>query len=285
MKFKLACMLIIGLIPFHLSATDPIKSEDNAPKNYAEDGIFYAAENKNILANPDFENGTSYWTLGKYNGATATFTADSISTEFNGKQAVIHTGGSLEMDYSDIQFFSFMEVSSNTIYNISFSASVKKTTLISVSIGNGIDIFYEEKLLLRPEKKHYGPFTFKADLDELFAFFALNLGRTNTKITVDEVLITADHTEKKFNEIIANSGINIEHIPNSNELYIQLPTSAKDDYPIIFTNEKGKTVKTDKIRTGSQELFINLQSSFERGNYIMKVFAADKTMSYSLSID
>lgn len=284
MKIKLAFALVFCLGNLNLFAADLSGSGNNEPGRHDEDGIFYAAEKQNLLKNGDFENGTSFWTLGKYNGGTATFYSDSIDNPFSGNQAKIQSFGSFTKDFMDIQLFSFLEITQNTIYHISFKASVRNECLISASIGNGIDTFFEEKMLLRPEQIHYGPFVFKGNADEAFSFFALNLGRTNSTVCFDDIVITADNTEKQFNNIIANSGINIETLSNSKELYIHLPTNAKTDYPIVFIDEQGKTVGTSRILEGSQELLLNLKNTLKTGAYTMKVFTPEKTIAYNLQI-
>jgi hypothetical protein len=284
MKIKLAFLFLIYLSNLNLFATDPSESGNKNTLQYDENSIFYAAEKINLLKNGDFENGTSYWTLGKYNGGTATFYTDSIDNPFPGNLAKIQSSGSFTKDYKDIQLFSFLEITQNTIYHITFKASVSSECLISASFGNGIDTFFEEKLLLRPEETLYGPLVFKGNADEAFSFFALNLGRTNSTISFDDIVITADNTEKQFNNILANSGINIETLSKSKELYIHLPTNAKTDYPIVFIDEQGKTVGTSRIQEGSQELLLNLQNTLKTGAYTMKVFTPDKTIAYNLQI-
>jgi hypothetical protein len=284
MRIKLAFLIVILFTITNLFATDPSEAGNKRINQYDEDGIFYAAEKQNLLKNGDFENGTSYWTLGKYNGGTATFYTDSTNNPFSGNQASIQSFGSFTKDYADIQLFSFMEISENTIYHVTFKASVSSECLISASFGNGIDTFFEEKLLLRPEETHYGPFVFKGNVDEAFGFFALNLGRTSTTISFDDIVVTADNTEKQFMDILANSGINIETLNHGKELFIHLPTSAKSDYPVIFINEQGKTVGTARIREGSQELFFNLKNNLKAGVYTMKVFIPEKTLAYNFQL-
>lgn len=284
MKIKLAFLIVFLLTNLNLFATEPSESGNKPVNHYNEDGIFYAAEKQNLLKNGDFEIGTSYWTLGKYNGGTATFYTDSIDNPFTGNQAKIQSSGSFTKDYMDIQLFSFLGITKNTIYHITFKASVSSECLISASFGNGIDTFFEEKMLLRPEETNYGPFVFKGNVDEEFSFFSFNLGRTNSTISFDDIVITADNTEKQFSDILANSGINIETLSNGKELYIHLPTSAKIDYPIIFINEQHKTVGTSRIREGSQELFLNLQNNLKTGTYTMKVFTPEKMLAYNFQI-
>ena len=284
MKSKLANLFIIGFLPLNLWATEPSEPSKTSENRYDKDGIFYAAELENLLKNADFENGTSYWTLGKYSGGTATFFTDSIADFSSGKHAIIHSSGSFNRDYMDIQLFSFLEISQNSIYSITFKASVTSECLISISIGNGIEILYEQKLLLRPEEVSYGPFIFKSSIDDSFSFFAFNLGRTNSTISFDDVIITVDNTEKHFNKILASGGINIETLNQGLELFIQLPTSAKTDYPIIFINDQGKTVSTTKIREGSQEIFLPTSATMKKGSYTMKVFTPEKTLAYNFQI-
>jgi hypothetical protein len=286
MKKKLAFVILIVIAPFYLSATDPTKNDNSTerPAQHDEGGIFYVAQSANLLQNPDFENGTSYWTLGKYNGGSATFYTDSIAGIFSGRQAVVESKGSFKNEFEDIQLLSFIEISKNTIYTISFQATVKAACLISISMSNGIDTFFDEKLLLRPEQTIYGPYSFKSIVDESFTYFAFNLGRTNASMVFDDVKIAADDTEKQFEQIVSNAGINIHPASQGKELYIQLPTAAKADYPVVFTNEKGKTLRTAKINEGAQELFLQLDSKLQMGNYVVQVFAPEKTHAYNIHI-
>jgi hypothetical protein len=286
MKKKLAFVILIVIAPFYLSATDPTKNDNSTerPAQHDEGGIFYVAQSANLLQNPDFENGTSYWTLGKYNGGSATFYTDSIADIFSGRQAVVESKGSFKNEFEDIQLLSFIEISKNTIYTISFQATVKAACLISISMSNGIDTFFDEKLLLRPEQTIYGPYSFKSIVDESFTYFAFNLGRTNASMVFDDVKIAADDTEKQFEQIVSNAGINIHPASQGKELYIQLPTAAKADYPVVFTNEKGKTLRTAKINEGAQELFLQLDSKLQMGNYVVQVFAPEKTHAYNIHI-
>jgi hypothetical protein len=286
MKKELALIIFSGLIPFYLFAQYTIENEAviERPSQHDKSGIFYFAHAKNLLLNSDFENGTSYWTLGKYNGGIATLYTDSVNNSFSGKQAVVQAGGSFNREYEDIQLFSFMEISKNTIYTISFQASVKTACLISISLSNGVDTFFDEELLLRPEQTIYGPFSFKSNTDEAFSFFAFNLGRTNATMVFDDVTITADDTEKQFEQIVSNAGINIHQVSQGKELYIQLPTAAKADYPVIFINEKGKTLRTAKIHEGAQELFLKLDNQLQMGNYVVQVFAPEKTHAYNFQV-
>ena len=285
MRFVLIVLITAGLGFSGICAPgDPEEKEKDKTSTHSKDGIFYSLKNDLIIQNPDFSNGTSYWTLGKFNGGNADFYTDSIDDDLNGHHAVIHSRGSFSNNFDDIQLFSFLEISKNSIYSISFEASVKTASLISISISNGIEIFYEEKLLLRPGRNLYGPFNFRSDVDETFAYFAFNLGRTSGKLHFDEVSITADDTEKQFRQIVENSGINIHALSGGKELYIQLPVTAKNDYPVIFSNEKGRAIKTANIPEGSSELWIQLDENMTRGQYLMKVFASEKVLAYRLII-
>jgi hypothetical protein len=280
MKMQLTILLLTFVCSLPSFATDPTEKKAS---QHNEGGIFYSADQQNLLKNPDFSNSTSCWTLGKFNGGNATFFTDSLQNPLSGPQAIVVSGGSFTDAYEDIQLFSSIEISQNTIYSITFEAFVKKASLISISVGNGMDAFYDEKLLLRPEQTIYGPFTFKSGTDEAFAFFSFNLGRTNATLGFDNVSITADNTEKQFQEIVTNTGINI-HPVGHKELYIQLPTVAKTDYPVICVNGNGKAVRTDKIREGSQELFFRFDENLQAGNYTIKVFAPEKTVAYNFQV-
>jgi hypothetical protein len=284
MKIKLAFLIVILFTITNVFATDPSEVGNKPINPNDEDGIFYTAEKQNLLKNGDFENGSRYWTLGKYNGGTATFYTDSTDSPFSGNQARIQTFGSFTKEYTDIQLLSFMKISENTTYRISFKASVSSECLISFSFGNGIDTFLEEKLLLRPEERQYGPFVFTGNVDEAFGFFALNLGRTNTNMSFDDILVTTENTEKQLIDILANSGVSIETLNHGKQLFVHLPNNAKSDYPVIFINEQGNTVGTAQIKEGCQKFFFNLKGHLKAGAYTMKVLIPEKTLAHNFRI-
>jgi hypothetical protein len=87
MKIKLAFLIVILFTITNVFATDPSEVGNKPINPNDEDGIFYTAEKQNLLKNGDFENGSRYWTLGKYNGGTATFYTDSTDSPFSGNQA------------------------------------------------------------------------------------------------------------------------------------------------------------------------------------------------------
>lgn len=288
MKMRFLLIMLIGVgIDFSCLAAaegDGADKENRKIASHDKNGIFYTTKNEILIQNPDFSNGTSYWTLGKFNGGSADFYTDSVSSVLNGHHAVVLSNGSFSQQFDDIQLFSFLELSKNSIYSITFSASVLKASLISISIGNGMDSYYEEKLMLRPGQNLYGPFTFKSDVDESFAFFSFNLGRTTGKLCLDEVSITEDNTERQFHQVVENTGINIHAAGNGKELFIQLPVEAKTEYPVIFANEKGRAIKTSSIPAGNRELWIQLDENMQQGNYVIKVFSPEKVLAYRFNI-
>lgn len=285
MLLKLTYLFLLICCSISLSATDPPKTSRSAPDPIDDRSIFYSAEASNLIKNPEFEKETKHWFLGKYNGGSATLATDSACDKFKGRFALIKTSGVFDSNYEDIQLFSFLEISRNTNYKISFKASVHEECLISLTLSNGIETYFEEKLLLRPGQTNYGPFIYKGGFDESFAFFSFNLGKTHNSIAFDDISILADNTEKDFNELLAKSGINIEMIANGRELYISLPTSAKSDYPLIVVNDKGQTVKAQKILEGNQEGFINLQNTYDPGDYLLKIISPDKLLTYKFKVD
>jgi hypothetical protein len=284
MKNKLACIIVAISLPISLLAGDPAKKAEGNTKVHDAKGIFYTAENFNLLTNPGFENGSSYWTLGKYNGGSATLRIDTTKNKTNSAIALIQTFGSFGKEYSDIQLFNFLEMTEKTVYSISFQAFVDKEFLISISVSDGSQDFFEEKLLLRPGQTNYGPFIFQSPQTESYSFFAFNLGRTNDVLKFDNIQITADHTEKRFDEVVSNNGFNLLEIKPGEEFYIQLPTGAKADYPVLLMDENGRTVFTDIIEGGIQEKTIKLRNSLKPGNYLMQVFEPQKTLASNIYI-
>lgn len=284
MKNKLACFIIVILSSISLLANEPAKSTENPNSKYDENSIFYAAENRNLIGNPGFEESTNNWTLAKYNGSAANFKTDSLNSSFADCHGIVHTSGSLDMQYEDIQLINFLEISQHTNYNISFKAIVEEECLISISLSNGIETYFEEKLLLRPGQTIYGPYSYKSDFEESFTFFSFNLGRTEATISLDDISITADNTEKEFENIIAKSGINFKTSSGGRELFISLPTSARFDYPIAVYNEMGKSIKTNKIREGSQEVFLKIHNTIDPGNYTLKIYGPDEVLNHKFSI-
>jgi len=284
-KWLTTLLLLIGLIkPINATDKNDPNSEKTTTNTYPEHGIFTGEQKSNLISNAGFENRTSSWTLGKFNGGTGLFTTDTIH-QISGEQSALVITENTTQDYTDVQLFTFFQISGQTRYSISFQAEVANTNLVSLTVGNGFETFFEEKFLLRPEQKLYGPFNFKSSKDDQFTFLAFNLGKTKGELRFDDVVIQADYTDKKFNQILANTGINLWPVDKYREFYLQLPTVATEDYPVVFLNEHGKTVKMDKISQGIQEKQFYLNENFEKGSYTLKVFTPYKTLAYNFELE
>ncbi|NJN25770.1 MAG: hypothetical protein HC819_07295 [Cyclobacteriaceae bacterium] len=140
----------------------------------------------NLIQNFGFEENTRQWILGKYNGGMGVFLADSIAP-IAGNSSAIVVSSNQGKELQDLKLFTAVDLPVQEHYSLTFSASVKKACLISVSIDNGVTALIEEKLLLRPGVELYGPFTFCNDYNEPFLFLAFNLGKTSQKIKIDNV--------------------------------------------------------------------------------------------------
>ena len=283
MPTKLVYLLLLIPIPFRLQATDPTKTIESSHRGYDDRGIFYSAKAENLIKNGGFESMASSWFLGKYNGCSATFSTDSVDNQFDGNYAIVETSGSPARKHEDIQLFNFLEISENTSYHITFKASVQKECLISVTFSNGIEIFHEIPLVLQPGKAEYGPFIYKSGISESFTYFSINLGKTETIIALDDLTIKADYTEKEFQEIIASSGFNI--MSTSSELHLSLPTPAKSDYPFVVLDEKGQIQKAHKILEGSQDAVLKFNHTMAAGQYRVRIFSPDKTLTHEFRIE
>ena len=288
MKEKLAILLvaICCIIPYQVFASDKNDPATKTANSSSHDnrGIFSHDDKSNLISNSGFEKFTSGWMLGKYNGGSGFFTTDSINA-ISGKQSGVVLTENQKQDLSDVQLFSFLEISKNTLYAFSFKASVQKTCLISISVSNGVEIFYEEKLLLQPEKKDYGPYIFQSEIDEPFSFFAFNLGKTNREIRLDEVVIQTDITEFDINKKITDTGINLGQKKALKTLHINLPKASEGEYPLVVMDEKGNTIAIDNIGKGEQKIHFTLNSDFEEGQYVLKIFTPSRTLAYNFEIE
>lgn len=285
MKNNLRGILLILILPIQLLAT-----EGNQPKStensFPDDGIFTGTKNNNLIANPGFENKTSNWTLGKHNGGVGLFTTDTSSTMSEERSALLITDNQ-NGDYNDLQLFTFIPLTSLTRYSISFQASVKSACLISISISNGFDTFFEEKFLLRPDTKYYGPFLFASKNDDPFVFFSINLGKTNTRILLDDVEIQTDQTEREFEHILSNSGINVYQHQTATEssIYINTPTVAINEIPILLYDEDNRIILSSRILKGESEATISLISLSNCKNCLLKVFTPERQEIFKIKFN
>lgn len=285
MNKKLILLLITIATLLQTYARD--KNDPNAPKsNYPDEGIFTGTREINLIANPGFENHTSKWTLGKYNGGSGLFTIDTVNI-ISGKQTALIQSDNQQGDYHDLQLFTFLPLAHQTRYSISFQADVKTACLISISIGNGFETLFEEKFLLRPGIKQYGPFVYNCVEDDPFSYFAFNLGKTNNKMRFDDITIQADHTEREFNEVIAKTGINVHYNTSSkeNSIFISSPRETSTDLPIILYDQDNNVIFTNKLFKGYNEANIKLNNELSKGNYQLKVFTPDKIESFRFVVN
>lgn len=284
-KWLTAFIVFMNIIHLGYSTDNGNKNSDkNKSKTYTEKVIITGDQEANLIQNPDFENSTSNWTLGKFNGGAGLFTTDTTHV-LSGTQSGLIITENTNLDYADVQLFTHFKLTKHTRYSISFSAEVDSVCLISLTVSNGFETYFDQKFLLKPGQRQYGPFNFKSESDDPFTYFAFNLGKTHHKLRFDDVRVRADYTDKKFNKILANSGINLWFQDGNKEFYLQLPTAAYADYLVVFMNTNGKTFKIDKINQGIQEKQFTLDSSFKKGTYTLKVFTPEKTFAYNFQIE
>ncbi|MCG8311338.1 MAG: hypothetical protein MI975_28375 [Cytophagales bacterium] len=284
-KWILIVLVIGNTIRSYAGNDNTEENKETKRTAFPEDGIFTGRRESNLLANPGFENRTSRWTLGKVNGGIGLFTTDSVPGNANTRKAVVITKNE-NKNYGDVQLFTYFNLTDQTAYSIEFMAEVEKTSLISISIGNGFTTFYEKKFLLRPEVKHYGPFHFASKINEPFCFFSFNLGKTNTTILLDDVIVRADHTEREFNKVIANSGINLHYnqSDSENSVFLSLPTELSTELPIMLYDENKNLVFAKKLRRGEKEAIINLDKELDKGIYVLKLYRFDKLESFKFTL-
>ena len=114
-------------------------------KYSTDKGIFTGATDHNLIQNPGFENKTSKWSLGKYNGGSGLFTTDTLNPIAGNQSALVITDNQGK-HYYDVQLFTFFNLQKKALYSITFKAEVTSNSAISVSVSNGFETFYEAKL-------------------------------------------------------------------------------------------------------------------------------------------
>jgi len=117
------------------------------------------------------------------------------------------------------------------------------------------------------------------------AIFSFNLGKTNGKLYFDDVLVLEDNSENLFNEIIAKSGINIYQLQGRNEVFIQLPSSAIEEFIVLVFGPDGRLVKTLRIQKGIQEASLDFSRFSQRGKYEVKVISPSNTLAYNIDVN
>jgi len=276
-KFSFQLILFIGF----LCSISAQASDGETPDKR---GIFKPGESMNLLENSSFEDGTSHWMLGKYNGGIGKFQVDTTNQVTDGRAAVVVTANDIQSSPSNVQLFSTVSLEKNGVYSIMFGAIVEKAELISVSFSSGNNMLFEEAILLNPGQQIYGPFNYRSVVDEQEAIFSFNLGKTNGKLYFDDVRVLEDKTENLFNEIIAKSGVNIHQLQGKNEVFIQLPTGAVEDFIVMVFGPGGRLVKTMKIQRGTQEASIDFSGLIQTGKYQVRVITQSNTLAYNIDI-
>ena len=285
MKLQLISILIAFCSitqAFSTSHTKPNSTNSN-PDHRNEKDIFSGTHEINLINNPGFENKTSKWSLGKYNGGSGLFTADSINP-LNGNHSALVVTANNGKQYNDVQLFTFFNLQKQSEYHIAFTASVQSTCEVSISVSNGFENFFETKLILRPDKKLYGPFSFTSKEDNLFSYFSFNLGKTNAAIHLDDVVVLAKPVIREFEQLITTSGINILFNKNKNMLCVSSPSVAKIDIPILLFDANYNVIITDKITEGQNEANITLNNDLTKGKYMIKVFTSKEHETFSFLI-
>ena len=285
MKTTLFCILItLAFLPRGFASDkDEPETAKSDKTNHGEKGIFAGARDFNLSKNPGFENRTSTWLLGKYNGGSGLFTTDTIKP-LHGRQSALVVTDNSGKEYNDVQLFTFFNLLKGSAYEIIFEADVQSNCKISITVSNGFETFYEVRLALQPGKKQYGPFKFIGKQDDQFSYFSFNLGKTKAEIRFDEVIIRADHSEREFDEMISRSGINFHYDQDKSMVCISAPTEAQSDLPILLYDQNNNIINTYKIRKGSKEANITFNMEMDKGNYLLKVFTRDEQEAFHFSI-
>jgi len=242
------------------------------------------AESMNLLENSSFEEGTSHWMLGKYDGGIGKFQVDTTNRVTDGQAAIVITTNDIGSNPSNVQLFSTVSLVKNVVYSIIFRAFVEKAELISVSFSAGDISLFEEVVLLKPGQQTYGPFNYRSVIDEKTAIFSFNLGKTNGRLYFDDVRVLEDKTENLFNEIIAKSGVNIHQLQGRNEVFIQLPSGAVEDLIVMVFGPGGRLVKTMRILKGIQEASIDFSGFIQTGKYQVRVITQSNTLAYNIDV-
>jgi len=108
LAIKLSFQLI--LILSFLSSISALAADGETPQSR---GIFKSAESVNLIKNPSFEEGSSYWMLGKYDGGKGKFQVDTTKKIMNGLVAVVVTANDIEGNPSNVQLFSTVRLEKN----------------------------------------------------------------------------------------------------------------------------------------------------------------------------
>ena len=137
-------LMLIFLVTICCTATLASNGKEptsSSRSSHEEKSIFLGAQDANLIKNPDFENRTSSWLLGKYNGGSALLTTDTIQP-INGKQSALVITDNKGHQYSDIQLFTFFELRHKSSYDIYFEAEAEKASEVSITVSNGFETFY-----------------------------------------------------------------------------------------------------------------------------------------------
>jgi hypothetical protein len=148
------------------------------------------AEKGNIVSNGEFDCGTSPWSLGQNQGATATYEIDTTAGISTGAAAVINiiNGGTATWH---VQLAQPLAVDSGRTYLLSFTAmSTENPKSIDVVVQMNREpytVYYQVTSTIE-SVQDYGPYTWECPVTDHDAFIRFNIGNTsNTTFWLDNV--------------------------------------------------------------------------------------------------
>ena len=277
--FKLSFQLAL-IIGFLLSISAYATVGETPDKR----GIFQSGESRNLLENSSFDEGTSHWMLGKFDGGSGKLLIDTTMKVMKSQAALVITANDIECEASNVRLFNILTLKKNVEYSIMFEAVAEKASIISISFVAGNETIFEEVILLNQNQRIYGPFNYRSPVDVDMGIFSFNLGKTSGKLYFDDVSILEDNSENLFNEIVTKSGVNIYQINERNEVFIQLPSSAADDFIVMVVGPGGRLVKSMRILKGIQEATLDFSEFTQKGTYKVKVITPSNTLAYNIAL-
>lgn len=220
--------------------------------------IFQSQRSDNLILNSDFNALTNHWVLAKSNGARAKLTVDSSNNVSDGNTAhlIIEEGTN---DKNNIQLIQNFKTQRLTRYTISFRARVTAAKEISIIVANDFESYWNQTIVLQPSDTSYGPFIFESQIADHTAFLSFASGGNDIDICFDSIAVFADDTQKDFERIISNSGINILSHPERQLVYIEMPFPFTQEVPIVIIDPDGQTLYSGEIGEGHQSELIDLK--------------------------